>query len=264
MASRSSLLPYLRRTPSLWIGAFLVLPGLIFGLIGTTLAISDARFAADGATAEGIVLSKDIKHATSSSGTSYSIRYRFTLPDDRTFEGSSDIEVHDWERLVERGPVTIQYLVSDPSSNRLPTTGYRDLGSPAPGARGRSSSSSAATSSGAGHGRSSRIGASFGSARLARATVTAVEPTNFWINRRVQWEISYSYRDAGGQDHEARSWMMPETEARAFGRGGHAAILYDPERPAQSLWLHQEWQAHPGSSAVDAAGPRADARPPGG
>lgn len=263
MASRSSMLPYLRRTPSLWIGAFLVLPGLIFGLIGSSLAISDARFAADGATAQGIVLSKDIKHATSSSGTSYSIRYRFTLPDDRAFEGSSDIEVHDWERLVERGPVTIQYLVSDPSSNRLPTTGYLVwevllLGLAAGvlivgGYFIRRGSRTLLEDR-----RLLRVGTT------ARATVTAVEPTNFWINRRVQWEISYSYRDAGGQDHEARSWMMPETEARAFGRGGHAAILYDPERPAQSLWLHQEWQAHPGSSAVDAAGPGSDARPPGG
>ena len=123
MPSRWSIITYLRRTPLLWIGAIVLLPGLVFGAIGVGVAVSDVRFAAGGATAQGIVLSKDIKHATGSAGTSYSIRYQFTASNDRTYEGSSLIDVDSWDRLVERGPVTVQYLASDPSSSRLPSAG---------------------------------------------------------------------------------------------------------------------------------------------
>jgi hypothetical protein len=75
MPSRWSIITYLRRTPLLWIGAIVLLPGLVFGAIGVGVAVQDVRFASGGATTQGIVLSKDIKHATGSSGTSYSIRY---------------------------------------------------------------------------------------------------------------------------------------------------------------------------------------------
>jgi hypothetical protein len=244
MTSRASIFPYVRRTPLLWVGAFLLLPGLVLGTLGLALAVQDARFAADGATAEGLVLSKDIDHATSSSGTSYSIRYRFTAPDDRTYEGSSTVDVHDWERLVERGPVTVQYLASDPSSSRLSNAGnlifevlFLVMGPVLVLVGGylvvRASGTLREDR------RLVRVGIE------ARATVGAVEPTSVWINRRVQWEISYAYRDVGGTEHEGRSWTMPEAKAREFSPGHHATILYDPARQAESLWIHK---AAPGGS----------------
>lgn len=237
MASRSSILPYLRRTPLLWIGVLLLLPGLVFGTIGVAVAIQDARFAADGVTAEGTVLSKDIKHATGSSSTSYSIRYQFTASNDQAYEGSSSIDVHDWERLVERGPVTVEYLSADPSSNRIPGSGALLLGVlflaigaalvPFGGYFVWRESRTLREDR-----RLLRVGTE------ARATVAAVEPTSVRVNWNLQWVISYTYR-VGGKGYEGRSWMMPEVEARRYSPGDHAAIRYDPDRPAQSLWMHE-------------------------
>jgi Protein of unknown function (DUF3592) len=255
MASRTSIIPYLRRTPLLWIGVIILLPGLVFATLGVALAIQDARFSAGGATAVGIVLSKDIKPATQHTSTSYSIRYRFTASNDRTYEGSSTIDVHDWERLVERGPVTVQYLVSDPSSSRLSTAGnlifevvFLVIGLALLLVGGYLVVRSSRTL--IEDWRLMRVGIE------ASATVGAVEATNLRINRRVQWEISYAYRDVSGKEYEGRSWTMPEGEARKFRPGDHGTIRYDPERPAQSLWIHNVRLARP-----DVSGPNESAAP---
>ncbi|HEY5034258.1 MAG TPA: DUF3592 domain-containing protein [Candidatus Dormibacteraeota bacterium] len=237
MRSRWSIITYLRRTPLLWIGAFLILPGLVFGAIGVGLAVQDLRFASGGTTAQGIVLSKDIKHATGSSGTSYSLRYRFTASNGRTYEGSSTIDVDGWDRLVERGPVTVQYLASDPSSSRLPSAGnllfevvFILIGSVALLIGGYLVVTSSRTLRE--DWRLLQVGIE------APATVAAVETTNLRINRRVQWEISYAYRDRSGKEYEGRSWTMSEGEARKFRPGDHGTIRYDPEQPGRSLWIH--------------------------
>jgi len=212
------------------------LPGLIFSAIGAGLAVQDVRFAAGGANAQGIVLAKDIKHATGKSGTSYSIRYRFTALNGRTYEGSSTIDVDGWDRLVERGPVTVQYLASDPSSSRLPGAGnllfeivFIAIGSAAFLIGGYLVVSSSRT-----------LGEDWRLLQVgieATATVVAVEPSNLRINRRVQWEISYSYRDLSGKEYAGRSWTMPEAEARKLSAGDAGTIRYDPTRPAKSLWF---------------------------
>lgn len=254
MASSASIFPYVRRTPILWIGMFLLLPGLIFGVLGSALLASDARFASEGVSAQGTVLSKDLKRATNSTGTSHSVRYRFILPDGRTFEGSDSVDAQDWERLDEGGPVAVQYLASDPSSNRTASTG-----SPAWDLLLLGLATATLLVGGYLVLRGTR--ALMEDRRLlrvgtrARATVGSIEPTNIWINRRVQWEIAYSYTDAAGQPHETRSWSMPERQAKEFSRADRAAILYDPEEPGKSLWMHEAWQGDPSQAAVEAARP---------
>jgi hypothetical protein len=252
MSSRTSIVPYLRRTPLLWVGALLLVFGLVFGIVGAAAGIEDARFAAGGATAEGIVLSKDIQHSTSSSRTSYSIRYRFTLPSDQRYEGSSSIDSSGWDALIEGGPVAVQYLVSDPSSNRIPGTGdvifvvlFLGVGVglvPGGGYLVWRASGTLREDR-----RLLRVGTE------TRATVAAIEPTSISINRRLQWVISDAYRDASGKDHKGRSWMMPPDEAGTFSPGDQATILYDPDRPAQSLWVHDARPMHPAGSAIDEA-----------
>ena len=43
MSPRTSIVPYLRRTPFLWVGAVLLVFGLVFGSIGVAISIEDAR-----------------------------------------------------------------------------------------------------------------------------------------------------------------------------------------------------------------------------
>jgi hypothetical protein len=252
MPSRSSIVPYLWRTPSLWFGAFLLLLGLPFLLLGSALAIDDSRYAVDGATVNAIVLSKDIHRATGSSGTSYSVRYRFTLPNGQTLVGSST--ARDWENLVEGGPVTVQYLVSDPSSNRVahPSDPIADVVFLTVGAGvflGGGYLVWLGTRALREDRRLLRVG------REAGAQVTAVEPTNIRINWDLQWVISYAYRDADGKEHKGRSPMMPEAQARKFSRGDHATIRYDPDRPAESLWPYNARRARTDPPANDRASP---------
>ena len=250
--SRWSIIAYARRTPLLWIGAFLVLPGLVFGAIGVGLAVQDARFAAGGTTVQAIVLSKDVKPAAGSSGTSYSIRYRFTASNGRTYEGSSRVDVDAWERFVERGPVTVQYLASDPSSSRLPGGGnllfeviFTLIGLVPLSIGGYLVVRSSRTL--LEDWRLLRVGIE------APATVAAVEPINLTINMQVQWEISYVYHDTSGNEHKGHSWMMPSGDAREFRTGDRGTIRYDPERPAASLWIHHRLARTDSSGSSPAA-----------
>ena len=66
----------------------------------------------------------------------------------------------------------------------------------------------------------------------------------------LQWVISYTYRVAG-KGYKGRSWMMPEVEARKYSRGDHGTIRFDPDRPEQSLWMHE--RAAGGSERVQDA-----------
>lgn len=71
------------------------------------------------------------------------------------------------------------------------------------------------------------------------ATVTAVLETNFRYNRVRQWVVHYRYADREGRTHEGKSgyrYLNPE-EAVLWEEGQTARVLYDPERPSESLWF---------------------------
>lgn len=112
------------------IGVLFFLPfagGGIFWLdaVQSEQALFDAR----GQQAEGTVLSKAIvkKSSGSSSGpgrsrsesTHYQVTYRFQGDAGEEVAGTSELDVDDWERLKERGPVAVTYVAGAPWLHRV-------------------------------------------------------------------------------------------------------------------------------------------------
>ena len=208
--------------------------GLLFG--GVLFALEERTYAEDGVTAIGMVLTKDIDRADSESSTEYRVRYRFPTEAGETVEGSDDVSVETWESLAERGPIEITYLRDRPSSNRL---------------AGESQAFGAAifllTGAGFGGLGAVLVGRSLRSVLRARrllrqgrpadATVTIVEPTSVSVNRRQQFRVRYTYRDAAGQTHDGDSGYLDWEEASRWSAGDVGQVRYDPGRPGDSLWL---------------------------
>ncbi len=71
----------------------------------------------------------------------------------------------------------------------------------------------------------------------AEATITAVEETNFRYNRVRQWIVRYRYVDRTGQMHEGKSGYLNPEEAEIWEVGQTARVLFDPERPSESMWF---------------------------
>jgi hypothetical protein len=223
-------------------GSFWLLFGAIWALVGTVflvvviaIAISQAGWQ-DAATATGIVLTKDIVPADSDSSTRYSVTYRFTAPGGQIVEGRDDVSVDEWERLVERGPVQVQYQPARPATSRL--TAGDDM------ALLLLFGLFALVFGGIGWVLTIRgLRGVLWARRIlatgvaADAKVIAVESTNVTVNRRPQARIRYSYRDAQGAAHEGQSGYLGWNEANDVGPGGAGRIRYDPARPTESVWL---------------------------
>jgi hypothetical protein len=75
------------------------------------------------------------------------------------------------------------------------------------------------------------------SGREADATVVDVAPTSTTVNRVRQWRLVYEFRDGGGALQRATSDLIPAHEATQWQRGDRGRALYDPVRPADSVWL---------------------------
>lgn len=230
--------------------------GLVFGTIWLVVGIpiliggivmwqQEQRFANEAITAEGKVLTRDIHtaHHSNSSGSStsteYWVSYRFQAPDGNRYEGSSKVDVHVWEGLQEQGSVTVAYLPSDPGTNRvagkpdrigpLIMTGVGGFFSLAGGAIVFFSLAKRLSSS-----RLLRQGIS------ADGTVTAVEVTNFSINRVPQWIVRYRYNDYRGRTHESKSPYLSPREANDWKEGDTGKIKYDRKNSDKSLWIGRE------------------------
>ena len=104
--------------------------GGIFLVVGCVLLFGgyrewemQQRFDANGVTAEGTVLAREIVRRRKSAGerrsTRYRVTYRFGARSGETLEHSDDVDVHTWEALEEQGPVTVEYLRDEPAVSRV-------------------------------------------------------------------------------------------------------------------------------------------------
>jgi hypothetical protein len=192
-----------------------------------------------------MVLTKEINRASRrNSGASYEVNYRFMTGDGRQIEGWDEVDVHAWEALVERGPVTVEFLPGDPGTNRV--AGNNDWVFPLVfGGLGLLFSVGGGLTAGVG------VRSVLRQARLrqggvpAVAVVTAVEPTNVRVNGRPRWAIRYRYADPLGQERTGRSGHLTYEEANAWRPGDAGYIRYDARRPKQSVWVGEEWGGRP-------------------
>jgi hypothetical protein len=236
---------FIQRNFGLFFGAIWLVVGFPILIGGIAMWQQEERFANEAVTAEGKVLTRDIHtaHHSSSSGSSssteYWVSYRFQTPDGNRHEGSSKVDVHVWEGLQEQGPVTVAYLPGDPDTNRVAgkpdrlgpmiMTGLGGLFGLAGGAIVLFSLAKRLSQT-----RLRRHGMS------ADGTVTAVEVTNFSVNRVPQWIVRYRYNDYRGRTHEGKSPFLSPVEANDWKEGDTGKIKYDRERSDKSLWIGRE------------------------
>ena len=230
--------------------------GLIFGgiwlVVGISLLIGgvamwqhEERFAHEAVTTKGKVLTRVIRTAQRSSGsgsstsTEYHVSYRFLTPDGITREGDSKVDVHVWESLQEQGPVTVSYLPGDPGTNRV--AGKPDWVGPAimAGLGGVFTLAGGVIFLFSFGKRLSR-GRMLRSGMSAAAVVTAVEETNFSINRVPQWIVRYRYNDHRGRTYEDKSSYLSPQDANDWKEGDTGKVKYDKEKSNKSLWIGRE------------------------
>ena len=116
------MLTFAKRSHTFWIALFLLVVGGIFLSIGWSLIREAGQYQREGEETTGVVLTKAIERATRTGSnrteTSYSVTYRFNAAG-QSYQGHQRVSVSTWERLREQEPVQIQYVASNPSTNRV-------------------------------------------------------------------------------------------------------------------------------------------------
>lgn len=207
-----------------------------------------------GVTTTGMVLTRDVVPARSSSSTRYRVSYRFTTLGGDVIEGSDGVDVSTWEHLQERGPIAVHYLPGRPSSNRLaPGAGlaapliFLLVGLTITGAGG------VLVVRALRHILEARRLLRLG--RATAASVIGVDATNITVNGRQQFKVRYSYRDRQDRTHEGDSGYLGRQEAARWNPGDRVSIRYDPNRPDESVWIGEPEAAPRPTTFVDAPPP---------
>ena len=231
-----SLTGLAKRSFWLFFGGIWLLVGVVMLVVGTGMAFEERSWNSEAIRTTGIVLTKDIVPADSDSSTQYRVRFRFPTDDGTTAEGDQAVSVEIWEGLTERGPVTVHYRPSSPTSARLdPGSGllgpaiFLVFGVVLGGVGGV-----LVLRAVRGLMRARRM---LRSGVDAEGTVTGVEQTNVSFNRRPQFRVRYRYRDRDGKEHVGDSGYLDWELATSWNEGDRVSIRYDPRRPAESLWV---------------------------
>jgi hypothetical protein len=236
---------FIRRHFGLIFGGIWLVVGIPFLIGGIAMWQHEERFAREAVTTEGKVLTRDIRtaHRSSSSGSStsteYWVGYRFQAPDGTHYEGSSKVDVHVWEGLLEQGPVTVSYLTSDPATNRVAGEPDR-VGPGIMAGLGGFFSLAGGTIVLVSLGKRLSRGRLLRSGMSAEATITAVEETSFSINRVPQWIIRYRYNDHRGRTYEDKSPYLSPQDVNNWKEGDTGKVKYDREKSNKSLWIGRE------------------------
>jgi hypothetical protein len=233
---------FAKRSIAFWVGLFLLPFGAIFLAIGAVTIQQERQFQREGEVAEGIVLTKAIQQATRSgsngrrSSTEYNVTYRFTAPDGQSYEGTQDVSVAAWDGLREQEPVQVQYVASDPSTNRIAGEESWAIGYIFPGI-GIVAAAIGAVLLARSLRSSTRKARIWVEGAAAEATVSAVEETNVTVNKRPMWIVRYQYRDHLGQMHDGTSDYMSGDKANAWKRGDTIRVRFDRQEPNTNVWM---------------------------
>ena len=238
MPSSPSLFKLASRSMWLWVGALLLLVGIVFTTTGIQEVSEEKHYREQGLTVQATVSAKSIERAKrgENSRTRYVITYRFTTAQGEAIDGSAEVSVEEWEQLETGHPFSVTYLSGEPQSSR---------------AAGEDDWITALIFVGLG-GVLTLLGGglAFGSLRsifrtlrlsreglTAEGTILHVGPTNTTINRVQQWRIRYRYRDHLGRTQEAESHLLSPDEASGWRKGDTGMVRFDRARPQESVWV---------------------------
>jgi hypothetical protein len=240
-----SFLSLAKRSFAFWFGGiwfFVGAPFLIAGIyVGVDTIGQQERFKNEAQVAEGMVLNKWISRRRDSQqrteSTSYWVGYRFSAPNGSVVKREAQVSGELWDRFVEREPIRVTFLPSDPQTNRiegessawmLPLifTGLGLVFVPIGGFiffKGV-----------AGIRRELKLR---DDGAMVEATVVEVRPANVSFNGVPQWRIRYRYQDHSGRTHGGESNVMAPEEAQAWKAGDKGTAHFDSEAPRKSIWV---------------------------
>jgi hypothetical protein len=216
---------------SIWLSV-----GLPFLLLAAVFAWQDWRLSTSGRTAEGMVLTKDIRqNGKRGSRPTYrhSIQYRFEA-DGRVRQGQSDVSESAWAALVERQPVRIEYVPGSRLHRMAGTNERTELA--IFGGVGLLVSAAGALIVRADWRSRRRAKRLLESGIRAHAKIVGVEPARIRVNREPLWRIRYEYLDREHRRRQGSTYVTVE-EADRWKEGDTAAILVDPAAPRSTVWV---------------------------
>jgi hypothetical protein len=219
-------------------GSVWLLVGGVFLVVGGVFLLKEHRYRNEGVVIQAEVVDK-FRRSGGNSGTRYAVQYQFTTPQGQILDGDGNVRFSVWDSLKEGDRVAVEFLRSDPESNRLqgdtnwlPALVFSSIGvvfAPIGGFLvGRSVFKVR---------RSMRL---MREGVRVEATVVSVAASNVTINDERQWLIRYAFRDHFGQTREAESDYMSPAEAARWKAGDTGVVRYDQSHPALSIWLGRE------------------------
>jgi hypothetical protein len=228
------------------VGAIFFLIGGVFLAVAAIVFLHNENYKKNGIAVTGKVLSKEIENSYSGSRRStatYRVCYRFNTREGGVLNGCDTTGRGAWHALVKDGPVTVEYLRDDPTSNRV----------------GGEASGNVlflmALFGGIGSlfsvigGMALFIGLKditttlrlFRDGILSEATVTSLNQRNVYaINHMKMWVVKYAYSDHAGRPREGKSRLMPPDDAAQWKPGDRGQVRFDREDPGKSVWLGRE------------------------
>ena len=240
VAHQRSFWPLARGSFGFWFGGISLVVGLPWFVVNGVIPFyADWRFAREGRSTQGMVLTKEIRRSgnTRSETLHYEATYRFAVAGE-TIEGRDELALEDWERLIERESAEVLYRARNPSSNRL--AGNRPwINKTFFGLLGLVFAVLGSTV----------FVRSVRSARLewhlrqhgvnTQGTVTELRDRNLKLNGAQQWRLCYEYRDFQGHRH-VKTFDLPQDEAQRWQPGDVGSVLYDSSRPTEAVWLGRD------------------------
>jgi len=226
-------------------------------LAGVTLALTAGQAALEYGEAielRGVIVDKELVRATREQerGTKFVLRIRASLPGGGVVETEEALERKAWEALAVGDARRVLYL---PAKRKIlaPAGSNEFVGYVIMGALGGVLAILGAVLLRRPIGRVFARRHLLAHGKQATARVSEVFQTSTAVNRVILWRLRYRYRDALGAEHEAESDLMSPGEAAAWRAGETGSILYDPERPASSVWLGSEAEPAAGQTRVGSA-----------
>lgn len=231
---------YLFANTNFIIGAGMLAAALIGLIVIVSMSVQDARYGEDGATVRGEVVSKRVENASSTSGErrpSFVVVYTFTPPSTGiAVQGRAPVSSTTFNSLEASQPVEVEYLVADPSTNRLGgSAGESGMGVIAPlivilfGAIGSYMAGSGwRAAKGLVHLRDTGV--------PHRATITDVARTNTTTNKQRNFELVYAYDGPDGETLTGKSVPRILELFDGLRAGDEIDIVVDVTDPKKSAW----------------------------
>ena len=241
MAGQRSFLWLAKRSFPFWFGGAWLLCGVPFLIAGLYSGIdtwqTSEQFKREAVVTGGVVLTKRIVRDRDSSNRRYWIGYRFSAADGTVVKNEAQVSGELWDRLIEREPVRVIYLLGRPQANRIEGVGPDWVGPLIFTALGIVFAGIGALVFSMGLRGILRELRLQNDGVLAEATVVEVAPANVSFKGVPQWRIRYRYRDHRGRTLTGASSVMPPEEAQAWKVGDKAKARFDVDAPKKSIWI---------------------------